>query len=66
MYFGVRKGFVLKNKNNKRKRGGKKEMCCCQLITGCSVKNAWLGNSVWFYNWFVSRSKLTAGHGLPV
>lgn len=24
MYFGVRKGFVLKNKNNKRKRGEKK------------------------------------------
>lgn len=26
MYFGVRKGFVLKNKNNKRKGGEKRDV----------------------------------------
>lgn len=31
MYFGVRKGFVLKNKNNKRKRGGKKRCVVVNL-----------------------------------
>lgn len=52
VFWGQDGGQCVEKKNNKRKKGEKE--CGCRPITGCSVKNAELENSVWFYNWFVS------------
>lgn len=54
MYFGVRKGFVLKT--IKMKRGKERCVVVNLSLDLLSKKKKQLENSVWFYNWLVNRS----------